>query len=195
MRYLVPIVEGQGEVEAVRALLYRIARALPSPPEFVVGEPIRVSAKAFMERPDVFRKYVGAAAIMAARKNGAVLILLDCDDDLPCRLGPDLLAKAVAVRADIPFIVALAHREYESWFLAAAQSLAGLHGLPHDLELPSNIFVRGAWEWFAHRMNTRYHKKTHQLAFTRAFDLEQARTNPSFDRFYRRIHEFLTNAQ
>ena len=52
------------------------------------------------------------------------------------RHGPVLLRRAQAIRADIDFFVALAHREYETWFIAAAPSLRGLSGLPPDLDSP-----------------------------------------------------------
>ena len=39
-------------------------------------------------------------------------------------------ARAAAVRGDVTITVALAYREYETWFLAAANSLRGVGGLP-----------------------------------------------------------------
>ena len=64
------------------------------------------------------------------------MILADSDDDPPCLLGPELLKKAMQIRPDVPIGVALAQREFESWFLAAAQSLQGKRSLPKDLEPP-----------------------------------------------------------
>lgn len=139
-----------------------------------------------------FRKQVTLATAKAAQEGGSVLILLDCEDDCPGTLGPDLLRRAQAVRANVDIFVALAYREFETWFIAAARSLRGLRGLPRDLDPPQAADgIRNAKGWLGDRMNVTYDPVTHQLEFTRVFDLEQARSNRSFDRFCRHIHGFL----
>jgi len=87
------------------------------------------------------------------KPNGSVLILLDCEDFCPAQLGPQLLHRATQVRADVPILVALAFREYETWFLAAAESLRGHAGIPNDLTTPHNPeAIRGAKEWLSARL-------------------------------------------
>src|SRR5829696_10503129 len=61
---------------------------------------------------------------------GGVLVLLDSDDDLPCVPGPKLLARTRQARSDEPLGVVVARSEFESWFLAAAPSLAGSRRAP-----------------------------------------------------------------
>ena len=188
MLYLVPIVEGHGEVEALPALLYRIACVEAFQGLLRVNSPIRVKSGSFLNVPDYFRKYVTLAAAKAAQKDGSVLILLDCEDNCPGTLGPNLVQRALSVRADVDILVVLAYREYETWFMAAALSLRGLRGLPHDLDPPpAPDAIRDAKGWLGSRMEERYDPITHQLEFTRAFDLTQARSNQSFNRFYHRI--------
>ncbi len=95
---------------------------------------------------------------LAARRvssDGGVLVLLDADDadHCPARLGPELLARCVAQRSDVSISVVLAKREFETWFLAAASSLAGRRGLAPDLRAPDEPEeVRGAKEWLRRRM-------------------------------------------
>jgi len=192
MQFVAPIVEGHGEVEAVPALLHRIAASAGVARDLRVNPPIRVKSRSFLQDDGYFRKQVALAAAKAAQSGGAVLILLDCEDECPATLGPDLPRRARAVRDDVAIIVALAYREYETWFVTAASSLRGLHGLPHDLvspELPEKI--RDAKGWLGARMTFGYDPVIHQLEFTRRFDLDQAMRNPSFHRFYRRIRELL----
>jgi hypothetical protein len=192
MQFVAPIVEGHGEVEAVPALLHRIAASAGVAGDLRVNPPIRVKSRSFLQDDGYFRKQVALAAAKAAQSGGAVLILLDCEDECPAALGPDLLRRARAVRDDVAIIVALAYREYETWFVTAASSLRGLHGLPRDLvspELPENI--RDAKGWLGARMTFGYDPVIHQLEFTRRFNLDQAMRNPSFHRFYRRIRELL----
>lgn len=136
MPYIAPIVEGHGEVEAVPALLHRIAQGETQNITLRVNSPIRVKAGSFLNNDTYFRKQIILAAAKAAQANGFVLILLDCEDDCPATLGPSILSRARAIREDVDYLVVLAYREYESWFLAAARSLRGVRGLPEDLEPP-----------------------------------------------------------
>jgi Domain of unknown function (DUF4276) len=185
-------VEGHGEVEAVPALLQRIALLVRPDGVLRVNPPIRVKSGSFLNDRDYFQRQVTLASAKAAQEGGGVIILLDCDDGCPATLGPDLLRRARAVRADVDIIVALAYREFETWFIAAASSLRGMRGLPYDLDPPpSPDSFRDAKQWLGSRMNMAYDPVTHQLEFTRKFDLEQARSNQSFDRFYRHIRNFL----
>jgi hypothetical protein len=101
----------------------------------------------------------------------------------------------MAVRDDVPILVALARREYETWFVTAASSLAGRHGLPDDLRSPpAPESIRGAKEWLGARMPQRYDPITHQAVFTKLFDLRQACANQSFDRLYRKPEAMLQAA-
>ena len=132
MLFFAPIVEGHGELEAVPALLHRIATAVGHPGEILVNPPIRVKSGSFINDRDYFRKHVMLATGKAASRRGAVIILLDCDDarNCPAVLGPALLKQAQEVRNDVPILVGLAWREYETWLVSAVRSLAGQHGLP-----------------------------------------------------------------
>jgi hypothetical protein len=136
---------------------------------------------------------VTLAAAKAIQNDGGVLILLDCEDNCPAQFGPDLLNRARDVRADAHFIVALAYREYETWFVTAARSLRGRRGLPSDLEPPPNPeAIRNAKGWLGRLMEQNYDPVAHQLEFTRLIDFDEARGNPSFDRLYQRVSDFLT---
>jgi hypothetical protein len=192
VRYLVSVVEGHGEVEALPALIRRIADHVGFVGNLRLNPPIRVKAGSFVNDQDYFRKYVALAAGKAAVNNGSLLILLDCEDDCPATLGPALLQRARAVRANVDIFVALAYREFETWFVTAAPSLHGRRGLTADLNAPHDAEqIRDAKGWLGDRMSTSYDPVIHQLEFTREFDLKLARNNQSFDRFYRRIQNFL----
>lgn len=148
MHYLASIVEGHGEVEALAPLLHRIARLIGFDGYLVVNPPIRVKSGSFLKDPDYFRKQMILVGAKAAQTGGSVLILLDCEDECPGTLGPALLQKARTVRSDVNIVVALASREYETWFLAAARSLRGRRGLPENLEPPPNPeAIRDAKGW------------------------------------------------
>jgi hypothetical protein len=77
--------------------------------------------------------------------SGGILVLLDADDDCPAELAPALLNRARSARPDRRVSVVLAKREFEAWFLASAQSLAGRFSSPADMEAPDDPEgVRGA---------------------------------------------------
>lgn len=90
----------------------------------------------------------------------------------------------------------LANREYEAWFLAAAESLGGHCGLPSDLTSPSNPEgIRGAKEWLRRHMPRvrKYSETVDQPALTSVFDMQMARQRAdSFDKCYREIVRLLT---
>jgi hypothetical protein len=91
MVYLVPIVEGHGEVEALPALLHRIAEIVSPGLALKVNHPIRVKSGSFLRDSVYFDKQIVLASAKAAQSGGVVMILLDCEDDCPARVGPLLL--------------------------------------------------------------------------------------------------------
>jgi hypothetical protein len=126
--------------------------------------------------------------------------LVDSDDDCPAELGPELLSRAVATRSDMPISVVLAKREYEAWFIAAAESLRGWRGLPEDLEAPrAPEDIRGAKEWLKKRLRKvgrTYTETADQQALTWAFALDAAiHGSPSFKRCYQEILRLLNELQ
>lgn len=182
------LVEGHGEVEAAPSLVRRIADwlALPCAVRSVHREPRTTLLKdGGLER----------AVTLLGHKvgpDGAILVLLDSDDDLPCKLGPALLTRAQRARPDRRIGVVLAEREYEAWFLAAAVSLRGRRGLPDDLEPPPELAaLRDAKGWLNHRMPRGYSPTLDQPALTAVLDLEQARTTGSFDKLIRELTKLL----
>lgn len=189
--FVAPIVEGHGEVQAVPILLRRMLSELRDDAFVRVNPALRVKAGSFLNDQDYFVKYLELAARKAKpHARGFVLILLDCDDDCPAKVGPELAARAAAVRGDVPITIALAYREYETWFLAAANSLRGAGGLPADLKPPADPeSIRGAKGWLAGQMPNGYNEPNDQPSFTSAFSFDEAAAIPSFARLRRKLHE------
>jgi hypothetical protein len=186
--FIAPIVEGKGEVEAVPKLLHRLFAEDRRSSLLVVNPPIRIKAGSFLNDEDYFLHYVELACRKArGQPQGHVIILLDCEDGCPGKLGPHLLARARKVQPQVPLVVVLAHREYETWFLAAAPSLRSVGGLPRDLQAPASPeAIRGAKEWLADRMPNGYDPPNHQTLFTERFSFAQADAVPSFARLRRK---------
>ena len=191
-----PIVEGHGEVRALPRLLRRIAGEASLATPLQINEPIRVRSGSFFNDNQYQGNYVALAAAKVRQAGGGiVLILLDCEDDCPAQLGPQLLQRAQAVTKDVDVIVALAFREYETWFMAAVESLRGVQGLNLQASSPADPeATRDAKGWLGRLMPHGYDPVADQLPFTNRFDLATARREPSFDRLYRKIANVLAES-
>lgn len=187
------IVEGQGEVQALPALLHRLA--IDAKCTIDARPPVRLPAGKLLRdtaNPDFRRAVETAARPVLPPNTGLVVILFDSEDDCPSVLGQEVLHKAQSIRNDARFLVVAAFREFETWFLAAARSLRGVANLPGDVEPPANPEgIRDAKGWLSSRMRRKYQPTSDQLALVRRFDLDQAASMPSFHRFRRRFASLL----
>ncbi len=184
------IVEGHGESQAAPLLLRRVAEWVGFAGSLEIPQPLRVHRQKVAKPGELER-----AVELMARKvgdEGKLLVLLDADDDCPAQLGPALMARARATRADRDIAVVLAKREYEVWFIAAATSLRGARSLPSDLEAPREPeSLPSPKGWLAKRMRDGYSEPLDQPALTARFDLALARTAPSFDKLVRDVARLL----
>lgn len=183
-----PVVEGQGEVAALPVLLRRLASRIDPERGVEVLQPVR-SHRSKMARPAEAERYLELAIAKLAASEGAVLVLLDADDDCAATLGPELLAACKAIRSDVPVSVVLAVAEFEAWFIASADSLRGRRGLSGDLGAPDNPeSIRDAKGWLrSHRTDgLAYSPTLDQPALAALFDLDVARAgSASFDKLWR----------
>ena len=192
MPTIATIVEDHGEVDAVPILLRRIAKRVTPRVGVQLPPPIRVKRNQVLRADELER-----AVELAARKtgeDGCILILLDADDDCPAEIAPEVLLRAIEARGDRDIRVVLATMEYEAWFLASADSIAGQYGIDAAATAPDDPeSIRGAKEWLGACMpcGQRYRATLHQAALTAIFDLDAARAAPSFDKLWRDVSELL----
>lgn len=189
MATIIAIVEGHGEVAAVPLLIRRIANEVAPGRPPTVAPPVRVSRARFL-KPQKLARYVNLAARLGGSK-ARVLILLDANGDCPAILGPDLLRRAREARSDRRIEAVLAKREYESWFLAAIESVSGGSSPRSDVALPSDVeAIRGAKERLG-RMRP-YSPAADQATLTARFDIAAAhRRSRSFDKMWRAVAALL----
>lgn len=192
------IVEGHGETKAFSEVVGRIQRQVRQDLylNFIPYRAPRTKILAIDELDKIIE--------LANRKiqaPGAILIAVDADDDLPCRLGPQLLESASKKhrRPEIPLGVVVANREFEAWFLAAYESIGGQHGLA--VTLPEHISpegVRDAKGTLRRQMKrgNNYSPAVDQVKFARIFDMSIARDrSPSFDKCCREVERLLMYGQ
>jgi Domain of unknown function (DUF4276) len=187
------VVEGEGEVGALPKVLQRIAAELG-----VWGlrtpKPHRVPRSNLIQTGGIERAVLQESIRVKAA--GGVLVLIDADKDCPARCGPELLARARTARPDLPIAVILAVPEFEAWYRAAADSLAGQAGFSETMTRPADPEgpPRDAKGWLsAHRPKSNpYSPIPDQEKLASLFDLAMARAHaPSFDKFYREVESLL----
>lgn len=190
---ILPIVEGQSEIESVRILLTRIFNSY-NVYNVSVAKPFRVKRTKVVKNGELERAV--KQSIRSRQGVECVFVILDADDDCPAELGPALLKRAKAV-TELPVSIVLAQREFECWFLGAKESLRGKRGIRDDATAPSDPEeVRGAKERLRQNMTggRRYLEVDDQPAFAECMDIDQAKSRcPSFARLVRAIESLVGN--
>lgn len=178
------VVEGQGEELAVPNLLYRLSADVGREDAqwMVVGRRNAMKQRSAVE-----------AQCEDLRRRGdcdGALLLQDDEDGCPRSDGPRIASWVAEQRLPFPVAITLFYREYETLFLACLSTLAGKaltdpHGRPlHPID-PAARFdgdpqrhrdAKGVLNQFFPAKHP-YRPTTHQLALTRALDLEALRAS------------------
>ncbi|MEW6433225.1 MAG: DUF4276 family protein [Myxococcota bacterium] len=184
------IVEGQGDASALPVLLRRLA-AEENLGITIAGRPWR-EPRARILAADTLQRVLD----VARRQADAAMIVFDADDECAVELARKVGTLAGQVCPGFPVSVIVAVREYEAWFLASAESLRGVRGLPADLERPdAPEAVRDAKGWLSAHMPRRYSPTLDQPALTAALSVPEAeRHSRSFRKLTRTIRSLSPRA-
>jgi hypothetical protein len=189
------IVEGDGEVEAVPILIRRIAARIDPALPVTIPRPIRLP-RTKLKNPHELTRAITLARLRITDAGG-IIVLMDADEECPVELVPELLKTAITAAGPIPLGIVLAKEEYEAWFLASAESIAGKRGLPENLTPPPDPeAIVGAKGWLDRQMppTRKYSETLDQPKLTAIFDLDAALRAPSFDKFYREVERLLSSS-
>ncbi len=196
-RKIVPIVEGSGEVDAVPLLLRRLLFEVKHRYEFAIAKPKNAQNRgaliAHLERfLEYARQEVGCAG---------VLVLLDADEDCASQLAIGLASRASTLYLSFPVAIVCAKCEYEAWFLASLETIAGKplkgrDGLNADAQYDHKKVenLRDVKGWLSANMPPgRAYKETQdQVAMTELLDFNLARERSrSFRRLEHALNEIL----
>lgn len=170
---IVPIVEGKGELESVRVLIYRLLQQQEIF-HVKIDKAIKVHRYKVVKEGELER-YI---KIAISRENcQAILVILDAGDDCPWELAPKLLKRAQSAAPDIYVGVVLPKPEFEIWFAAGIESLRGMRGIINTATQPSNPVEEAfsdAKGWLSENMQRPYKEVDDQPAFADKFDMEHA---------------------
>lgn len=199
MPKIVPIVEGDGEVNAVPLLLgklvSRIGRA-----EIGVDRVLNAGSCSNLTKPDGLERFVQLAALRS--DCAAVLVLMDADKGCPLKIAQGFVTRINNLGSKFPVVVVIAKCEYEAWLVASLDSIAGKEiegcsGLPAGTTYPeqdveSLVAVKG---WLSRQFtgSRRYKETLDQAPMTRLLnpDLVAPRSR-SFRRLQHALEEALT---
>lgn len=191
-----PIVEGHAEVEAVRILLERVWYEILEGDFIEVLRPIRRPRGELVRDRDLIRAVqLGGLLLDESSKSipGLTLLLIDADRDLPCLLAPRLTGMVHQELEHLDFACILANSEWETWFVAAAESLSDYLDLPAGQAVPEDPEARGLKKaWIQERFRGKYSPKLDQPRLTARMDLTLCRRrSPSFDKLCRELENRL----
>jgi hypothetical protein len=192
---ILPIVEGQSEVESVPILLRRIRDQMLAS-NIQIARPFRVKRNKVVIEGQLERAI--EQGVRDRDNIGAILVLLDAEDDCPATLGPQLMERC-RITTQLPVVVVLANMEMEGWFLGGKESLQGIRGIKSDVVAPPNPeSIRGAKKRLSKNMEhgRRYLEVDDQpaLAAQVNFDLTKDRC-PSFKKFLREVQNLINKIQ
>jgi hypothetical protein len=181
-----PIVEGHGDAESIRILLTRIWTELLHQEYVAVSRPLRVPRSKITKSAEIRRAVeLGRRKLQSERVDRRlVLVLFDADDDLPCKIAPEIRSLLPDPGVDVSIVVA--NLEYETWFVGAAESLGDFIDVPsHVPDAPEAERCRKAW--IEQRTKSgQYSETVDQPRFTARMDLVACRRRcPSFDKLCR----------
>jgi len=175
-----PIVEGHGEVEAIRILLQRVWTEIVHGDYVDVLSAIRHPKSKLIQEPGLERAVKLASAKLGQRQPKGVpsliLILVDADNDCPAELGP-LLRERARSSTHIDVECVIAKTEYETWFAGAATSLEEFLELG-DAPLPSDPETQRAGKgWIKERFRAaKYSETVDQARLTARMDLQECQS-------------------
>jgi hypothetical protein len=172
---IAPIVEGYGDVSAVRVLLNLIG------PQFIVANPVRQGRGKLVQRAGLQHAVNIAAANLDG--NGAVLVLFDADDDCAATMAKELQDWLDADFAHILCRVVLVVREFEAWIVGGDPR----YGID-DPDTTGNLDGR------IKQLYGKYKKTVDQARHISRSDIERLRSNSrSFRKLCKVVDEFVVS--
>lgn len=177
---IVPIVEGDGEVDAAPNLIYQILHRHECF-DLHVAKLKNSHGCGNLTTPGGIERFVRLALI--EQRCEGVLVLIDADEQCAYSLANQLARRADALNPSKPVVVVAAKCEYEAWFLASLPTIAGIQlnerpGLSPGITVPDERIenIIGVKGWLSqHFPEGRIYKETlDQLSMTRLIDLDIA---------------------
>ncbi len=179
---IAPIVEGHGDIPAIRVLLQMVVPAadVRKPVRCPKTKMLRLGEQAAeINEAEVLRSAQIALAGTRADRKTVLLVVFDADEDCPRTLGPAITRLLRGRFPERSIYVAMAIREFENWIVGGIEELG--------VEDPERA---GQPKQRLREINSGLYSETvDQPKLTARVNVDRLRQNsPSF----RRLHDFLT---
>lgn len=187
MPRIVPIVEGDGEVPAVPALLRKIL-GQATRYDIQVARPKNANGRGNLTKEGGLERFIRYA--WKEPDCGAILVLLDSESQCPLDIARALYKRVNAMGIIFPVVIVIAHCMYEAWFLASMATIAGHLDLPNGLQPPADPESIGnpkAWINENLPQGRAYKETQDQEAMTHLMDIDLAGRARSFQRLLHAI--------
>jgi hypothetical protein len=188
---VVPIVEGHGEqASAIRTLLTRVWTEVVGGDYLECLRPIRIPRTKLIQPSEIVRA-IDLALLMlgeAPSEDPAfVLVIFDADEDCPARLSTTIRKSILENRSHVDVAVVIANVEFETWFVAAAESLNPWFDLSRAKVEDDPEGARQG-KAAVRRWMAKYSETLDQPRLTATMDLRRCgQRSPSFDKLCREL--------
>lgn len=200
---IAPIVEGHGDEISARSLLERVWREIAGGESIEVLRPVRRPRTKLLKRnpttheilPYEILRAIKLASMKLANTDEPdtprlVLLMFDADEDCPKEIVKALADILSEVDPGIDLATIVPCVEYETWFVAAADSLRDFLDLrPGDDKISDPESAGLGKKWVQDRfLHQRYSETADQVRLTSRMDLQLCRErSPSFDKLCREL--------
>lgn len=195
---IVPIVEGDGEVEAVPLLLRRLFHDTKSRYEFEILRAKNANGRGNLTKDGGIEKFLKYAQLET--NVAGIMVFLDADEDCAKDIALNIAGRAKELHMGVPVTVICPAHEYEAWFLASLDTISGVRikgreGINSGTSYAGEVEeVRSVKGWLSRNMpeGRAYRETEDQVALTQLLDFalvhERSR---SFRRLEHAIDEIL----
>ena len=129
------LVEGKGDRKAGPQLVRRL---LHSPDIFEFGIEVGSEATATQGKGDLRRWFEGHLRLLCGNNHcQGIVVLVNSDNDPPCKLARDLAIRAQSV-SSVPVVVVCPVEEFENWFVCSIESICQDRTVEIDCEHVDN---------------------------------------------------------
>jgi hypothetical protein len=185
------IVEGQGEVEALRILIEKLIDWEHQ--QVTIPRPKSANGRHNLTKTDGLERLL--ELVRREDERDGALVLLDADEDCAAELARELAERARKLGLPFPVAVVCAKFEYEAWFLASLETIAGHGSIPAGTRFEDDVEgIGGVKGWLSRQMpgNLMYKETQDQASMTHWLDPDLVRRESrSFRRLEHAIQELL----
>ena len=190
-----PIVEGKGEQKAAPVLIKRILRQHLGNYQTDVEDGYFLPRGQILNRPAELARAIALGYKKISRYGkGAVVVLIDSDDDDPSSLEQKIVKNVTSIEQKYPIFIIIFSKEYESMFIHDQDSIRLHERVRQSPQFAADpTVVRDAKGWFArHILNAddSYSEIIDQEVFSRAVEISKIEVPLKLHIYFSNIAKF-----